>query len=72
MPRKSCFNVPGIPQHVIQRGNNREPSSEKPVQNAFPPRINVPGGKHARTQVFNQFVAYYAIDVYTPKAYILR
>jgi len=22
MPRKSCFNVPGIHPHVIQRGNN--------------------------------------------------
>lgn len=25
MARKSRFNLPGIPQHVIQRGNNREP-----------------------------------------------
>ena len=25
MPRKKRFNLPGIPQHVIQRGNNREP-----------------------------------------------
>ncbi len=25
MPRKSRFNLIGIPQHVIQRGNNREP-----------------------------------------------
>jgi len=25
MPRKSRFNLVGIPQHVIQRGNNREP-----------------------------------------------
>jgi putative transposase len=25
MPRKSCFNLAGIPQRVIQRGNNREP-----------------------------------------------
>jgi len=25
MPRKSRFTLPGIPQHVIQRGNNREP-----------------------------------------------
>ena len=25
MPRKPRFNLPGIPQHVIQRGNNREP-----------------------------------------------
>jgi hypothetical protein len=25
MPRKPGFNVVGIPQHVIQRGNNREP-----------------------------------------------
>ena len=25
MPRKLRFNLPGIPQHVIQRGNNREP-----------------------------------------------
>ncbi len=24
MPRKPRFNLPGIPQHVIQRGNNRE------------------------------------------------
>ena len=25
MPRKPRFNLPGIPQHVIQRGNNRQP-----------------------------------------------
>ena len=25
MPRKPRFNLIGIPQHVIQRGNNREP-----------------------------------------------
>ena len=25
MPRKPRFNLPGIPQHVDQRGNNREP-----------------------------------------------
>jgi len=25
MPRKPRFNLPGIPQHLIQRGNNREP-----------------------------------------------
>ena len=25
MPRKPCFNLIGIPQHVIQRGNNRDP-----------------------------------------------
>lgn len=25
MPRKARFNLPGVPQHVIQRGNNREP-----------------------------------------------
>ena len=25
MPRKPRFNIVGIPQHVIQRGNNREP-----------------------------------------------
>jgi len=25
MPRKPRFNLLGIPQHVIQRGNNREP-----------------------------------------------
>ena len=25
MPRKPRFNLPSIPQHVIQRGNNREP-----------------------------------------------
>jgi len=25
MPRKPRFNLPGIPQHVIQRGNNRYP-----------------------------------------------
>jgi len=25
MPRKPRFNLPGIPQHVIQRVNNREP-----------------------------------------------
>jgi REP element-mobilizing transposase RayT len=25
MPRKARLNVPGIPLHVIQRANNREP-----------------------------------------------
>lgn len=25
MPRKVRFNIPGIPQHIIQRGNNRQP-----------------------------------------------
>jgi hypothetical protein len=25
MARKARFNLPGIPQHLIQRGNNREP-----------------------------------------------
>ncbi len=25
MPRKPRFNLLGLPQHVIQRGNNREP-----------------------------------------------
>jgi len=26
MPRKPRFHLPGFPQHIIQRGNNREPS----------------------------------------------
>jgi len=25
MPRKPCFNLPGVPQYVIQCGNNRDP-----------------------------------------------
>ncbi len=25
MSRKPRFNLPGVPQHVVQRGNNREP-----------------------------------------------
>ena len=25
MPRKPRFNLPGVPQHIVQRGNNREP-----------------------------------------------
>ena len=25
MPRKPRFELPGVPQHVIQRGNNRKP-----------------------------------------------
>ena len=25
MPRKPRFILPGVPQHVVQRGNNREP-----------------------------------------------
>jgi putative transposase len=25
MPRKPGFNLAGVPQHIIQRGNNREP-----------------------------------------------
>ena len=23
MPRKPRFNLPGVPQHIVQRGNNR-------------------------------------------------
>ena len=25
MPRKPRFTLPGVPQHIVQRGNNREP-----------------------------------------------
>ena len=25
MARKSRFQLPGVPQHIVQRGNNREP-----------------------------------------------
>ena len=25
MPRRPRFNLPGIPQHIVQRGNNRAP-----------------------------------------------
>ena len=25
MPRKPRFQLPGIPQHIVQRGNNRDP-----------------------------------------------
>jgi len=25
MARKPRFQLPGIPQHIVQRGNNREP-----------------------------------------------
>jgi REP-associated tyrosine transposase len=25
MARKPRFNLPGIPRHIIQRGNNRDP-----------------------------------------------
>lgn len=25
MPRKPRFQVPGVPAHVVQRGNNRQP-----------------------------------------------
>lgn len=25
MARKPRFNLPGVPQHIVQRGNNREP-----------------------------------------------
>jgi len=25
MARKPRFNIPGVPQHIIQRGNNRAP-----------------------------------------------
>ena len=25
MARQSRFDIPGVPQHVIQRGNNRQP-----------------------------------------------
>ena len=31
MPRKPRFVLPGVPQHVIQRGNNREPCFYSPV-----------------------------------------
>jgi putative transposase len=25
MQRKPCFNLSGVPQHILHRGNNREP-----------------------------------------------
>ena len=28
MPRKPRFNLTEIPQHIIQRGNNREPKEK--------------------------------------------
>jgi putative transposase len=31
MPRKPRFQLPGVPQHVIQRGNNREPCFYAPA-----------------------------------------
>lgn len=30
MPRQQRYRLPGIPQHVIQRGNNRQPTFFKP------------------------------------------
>lgn len=71
MPRTPHFDLSGTPQYLIQCSINRESSPGKPVQSEFPPWINVPGGRGARTQVFTQSADYYAIDVYTPKAYIL-
>ena len=38
MARKPRFVLPGIPQHVIQRGNNREPSFYS--KNYFQIKIN--------------------------------
>ena len=35
MARKPRFNLPGIPQHVIQRGNNREPCFFSEQDNQF-------------------------------------
>jgi len=39
MARKPRFNLPGVPQHVIQRGNNREPCfyAESDYQRSMPP-----------------------------------
>jgi len=71
VPRKPHLYLLGFPEYCIQCGNNPESIQEKTVQSAFPPGINVTGGRGAGTQVFTQLAAYYAIDVYAPKAYIL-
>jgi len=35
MPRKPRFNLVGISQHVIQRGNNREPCCYSKIHGKF-------------------------------------
>ena len=35
MPRKPRFNLPGYPQHVVQRGNNRQPTFFSPADYRF-------------------------------------
>ena len=35
MPRKPRFNLIGIPQHVIQRGNNRDPKLRVRVKTLY-------------------------------------
>jgi len=35
MARKPRFSLPGVPQHVVQRGNNREPCFFAPVDYRF-------------------------------------
>ena len=34
MPRKPHFQLTGIPQHIFQRGNNREPCFYAPEDNS--------------------------------------
>lgn len=35
MARKPRFTIPGVPQHVVQRGNNREPCFFAPLDHRF-------------------------------------
>jgi len=68
---RRCWHIYQQQSRLPTSGNNPEPIQAKAVQSAFPPGINVTGGRGAGTQVFTQFAVYYAIDVYTPIAYIL-
>jgi hypothetical protein len=50
MARKPRFNLPGVPQHVIQRGNNRDPCflSEEDHQRYLADLGSSPGTRYER------------------------
>ena len=71
MPRQSHTRLPGFTGYSIQCCINPVPIQARTNQSLFPPGIKVKEGMVAGTQVFAQTAVYYAIDAYTPMAYIV-
>ena len=71
MPRITRFDVPGLPRQVTQRSNNLALLPAKTWWNNAHPRINEPGARGVSAQGSPRMAVDYAIDVYTPMAYIL-